>query len=106
MRPNASCTLPAKAPAQLKSSTGHSPGHFSSPATGRKRDRPAGHADASLGPPVLLHGPLRVRPVQETVETAIVGAAHPVGGDGEEGKPVTGIGGSAGDRNELVHDPG
>jgi hypothetical protein len=55
---------------------------------------------------VLLHGPLRVRPVQETVETAIVGAAHPVGGDGEEGKPVTGIGGSAGDRSELVRDPG
>jgi len=55
---------------------------------------------------MLLHGPLRVRPVREAVEAAIVGAAHPASSDGEERKPVTGIGGGADDRGELVHDPG
>jgi len=55
---------------------------------------------------MLLHGPLRVRPVRESVETAIVGAAHPASSDREERKPVTGTGGGADDPSELVHDPG
>jgi len=55
---------------------------------------------------MLLHGPLRVRQVRESAETAIVGAAHPASSDGEKRKPVTGIGGGGGDRGELVHDPG
>jgi hypothetical protein len=46
---------------------------------------------------VLPHGPLRVRPVGKGVQTAFAGAARPVGGDGEERKPVTGTGGSVGD---------
>ena len=55
---------------------------------------------------MVLHGPLRVRLVREAMETAFASAAYPVGGDREERKPVTGIGGSAGDRGELVRDPG
>jgi hypothetical protein len=55
---------------------------------------------------VLLHGPLRVRPVREGAQTAIASAARPVSGDGEERKPVTGVGGSVGDRVELFHDLG
>ena len=42
---------------------------------------------------MVLHGPLRVRLVREAMETAFASAAYPVGGDREERKPVTGIGG-------------
>jgi hypothetical protein len=58
---------------------------------------PTGHADASPSEPVLPHGPLRVRPVGEGVQTAFGGATRPVGGHGEERKPMTGTGGSVGD---------
>ena len=55
---------------------------------------------------MLLHGPLRMRPVREGGQTAIANAARPVGGDGEEREPVTGVAGSVGDLGKLVHDPG
>jgi hypothetical protein len=53
---------------------------------------------------VLPHGPLRVRPVRKGVQTALAGATRPVGGAGDEGEPLTGIGGSAGDIGQIVHD--
>jgi hypothetical protein len=47
-----------------------------------------------------------MRPVREGVQTPFAGTARPVGGDGEERKPVTGIGGSAGDLGQVVHGRG
>src|SRR5262245_38171352 len=97
---------PTKAAIPLRWGTWHSPGRYSWPPSGYKRDRPAGRAYPGLGEPMLLHGPLRVRQVRESVDTAIVGAAHPASSGGEKRKPVTGIGGGAGDCGELVHAPG